>query len=177
MPAALLSPILAVPDIEWVSLQVGPTSHEIGTRYGIPDVSARLTDFDQTAALIATLDIVIAVDTATAHLAGAMGKPVWLLLPYAPDWRWLRRSEDPSQDVSPWYASAKLFRQPEPGNWLAVVAAVADALRARYPVRVSSDTPNVASVADTPLTTVPQIKSTTATSAENPLIVAKLVMS
>jgi tetratricopeptide (TPR) repeat protein len=172
MPAALLAPILAVDGIDWVSLQVGPTSHQIGTRYGIPDVSARLTDFDQTAALIATLDLVIAVDTATAHLAGAMGKPVWLLLPYAPDWRWL-----PGREDSPWYASARLFRQPAPGDWLAVIQDVALALLAVYPARVSSETPSIPSVAEAPLTTVPHTMSTSATSEEKPLSVARLVMS
>lgn len=82
----------------------------------------RLTDFAETAALIAELDLVISVDTAVAHVAGALGRPVWLLLPFAPDWRWLLDRDD-----SPWYPTARLFRQPKAGDWK---AAIADAGRA-----------------------------------------------
>ena len=91
------------------------------------DVSARLTTFAETAALIARLDLVISVDTAVAHLAGALGKPVWIALPFMPDWRWqLDRSD------SPWYADARLFRQKIQGDWAGVIAALRveiDALR------------------------------------------------
>jgi ADP-heptose:LPS heptosyltransferase len=75
-----------------------------------------MNDFSDTAALIENLDLVISVDTSTAHLAGAMGKPVWIMLRYDLDWRW---SID--QTKSPWYPTARLFRQPEPGAWLPVV--------------------------------------------------------
>ena len=75
-----------------------------------------LSDFTDTAALIAELDLVITVDTAVAHLAGAMGKPAWVLLPYAPDWRWMHDRED-----SPWYPTMRLLRQPRPGDWTAVL--------------------------------------------------------
>jgi len=78
-----------------------------------------LRDFADTAALIAQLDLVISVDTAVAHLAGAMGKPVWVLLPYAPDWRWMLDRED-----SPWYPTMRLFRQRRPGDWQPVVERV-----------------------------------------------------
>jgi Flp pilus assembly protein TadD len=85
----------------------------------------QLEDFLDTAALIEQLDVVISVDTAVAHLAGALGKPVWILLPFSPDWRWLLDRDD-----SPWYPTAKLFRQPTPGDWDSVVArAVEELLR------------------------------------------------
>jgi hypothetical protein len=85
--------------------------------------SADLSDFAETAALVAGLDLVISIDSAVAHLAGALGKPVWILLPYAADWRWLLDRDD-----SPWYPSAQLFRQERPGDWSGVVAAVLRAL-------------------------------------------------
>jgi ADP-heptose:LPS heptosyltransferase len=85
-----------------------------------------LTDFAETAALVDALDLVIAVDTSVVHLAGALGRPVWVLLPRVPDWRWLLERDD-----SPWYPHATLFRQRLPGDWPAVVERVADALAAR----------------------------------------------
>jgi ADP-heptose:LPS heptosyltransferase len=85
----------------------------------------RLDDFADTAAVVAQLDLVISVDTAVAHLAGALGKPTWVLLPYAPDWRWLLERRD-----SPWYPGMRLFRQAAAGDWGRVVAEVAGELRA-----------------------------------------------
>jgi len=87
------------------------------------DRTQELKDFADTAALIANLDLVICVDTAVAHLAGAMGKPVWTLLPFTTDWRWLRKRED-----SPWYPSMRLFRQTSRGDWGSVVNRVVEAL-------------------------------------------------
>jgi ADP-heptose:LPS heptosyltransferase len=85
-----------------------------------------LTDYGETAALIAGLDLVITVDTSVAHVAGALGRPAWVLLPYAPDWRWLLHRNDTT-----WYNSLRLFRQPAPGDWHAVVAEVVAALAGR----------------------------------------------
>ena len=76
-----------------------------------------MADFADTAAVVAQLDLVIAVDTAVAHLAGAMGKPVWILLPFVVDWRWLLDRDD-----RPWYPNARLFRQPRIGDWDSVIA-------------------------------------------------------
>ena len=87
------------------------------------DYTAELTDFADTAALIANLDLIIAADTAVAHLAAALGKPVWVLLPYAPDWRWQLERED-----SPWYPTMRLFRQKTWGDWPEVIERVAQAL-------------------------------------------------
>jgi ADP-heptose:LPS heptosyltransferase len=81
---------------------------------------------DDTAALIAELDLVISVDTSIVHLAGALGRPCWVLLPFAPDWRWLL-----GRGASPWYPTLKLFRQPAPRDWTSVVAEVARELRMR----------------------------------------------
>lgn len=87
----------------------------------------RLKDFADTAALIETLDLVITVDTSVAHLAGALGKPVWILLPFAPDFRWLLERQD-----SPWYPTARLFRQHHSGQWAPVLAEVRQALGERF---------------------------------------------
>jgi ADP-heptose:LPS heptosyltransferase len=84
-----------------------------------------LLDFMDTATAIAGMDLVITVDTAVAHLAGALGKPVWLLLAHSPDWRWFRQCGD----QSPWYPTMRLFRQPRRGQWGPVVARVAEELK------------------------------------------------
>jgi ADP-heptose:LPS heptosyltransferase len=84
---------------------------------------SQLRDFSDTASLVSLLDVVISVDTAVAHLAGAMGKPVWLLLPFAPDWRWLLDRND-----SPWYPATRLFRQSRAGDWDGVIRRVAEEL-------------------------------------------------
>jgi hypothetical protein len=87
------------------------------------DYTEEINDFSDTAAFIQNLDLVISVDTSVAHLAGALGKPVWTLLPFVPDWRWMLNRED-----SPWYPTMRLFRQPAPGDWGSVIERLKDAL-------------------------------------------------
>ena len=89
----------------------------------IADLSPWLTDFAETAAAVSRLDLVISVDTSVAHLAGALGRPTWLLLQYPPEWRWLLARED-----SPWYPTARLFRQRREGEWPEMAREVAAAL-------------------------------------------------
>jgi len=125
LPLDWLTPLFNVLGLRWFSLQVGERAGDINRLPGgtITDLSRQLTDLAETAAAIANLDLVIAVDTAVVHLAGALGVPVWLLLPFAPDWRWMLGRDD-----SPWYPSLRLFRQKEPDDWDAVVARVRRAL-------------------------------------------------
>jgi len=84
----------------------------------------RQADLADTAAMIALLDLVITIDTSVVHLAGAMGKPTWVLLPFSTDWRWMV-----GRDQTPWYPTARLFRQPTPGDWESVLTQVTTALR------------------------------------------------
>ena len=93
-------------------------------RRQIIDAAREFRDYNDTVAVIAALDLVVTVDTSVAHLAGAMGWPTWVLLPFACDWRWMRERVD-----SPWYPSLRLFRQPAPGQWDAPLAAITAALQ------------------------------------------------
>ena len=109
-------------DCEFYSLQVGRENSEndqILGEFGVSDLSSQLTDFSMTASAILQLDLIITVDTAVAHLAGALGKQVWTLIPFIPDWRWLMERSD-----SPWYSSMQLFRQPKRGDWESVLIEV-----------------------------------------------------
>ncbi len=124
-------PLFANRSVQWISLQVGPAAAQIGlgeAALPILDCAERLVDFKETAALVANLDLVIAVDTAVAHLAGAIGKPVWILLPFAAEWRW---GLDAKSTL--WWPSAVLFRQPRPGDWVSVIRAVEGALAGLCP--------------------------------------------
>jgi tetratricopeptide (TPR) repeat protein len=114
-------------DADWICLQkeIGENDFPALRQDGrIAFFGDALRDFSDTAALLDLMDLVITIDTSIAHLAGAMGKPVWVLLPFNPDWRWLLDRND-----SPWYPSAKLFRQPQMGSWAAVVDQVKNELR------------------------------------------------
>lgn len=117
-PPALLAPLVARRDIAWIDLQYGPGAGDFpDAENRLEDWSEMLDGFGDTAAALSALDLVIAVDTATAHLAAALGRPTWLMLKYAPDWRWMLDRDD-----SPWYPTMRLFRQAEPGDWAGVVA-------------------------------------------------------
>jgi Flp pilus assembly protein TadD len=131
VPLSLLVPLSHVPGLNFYSLQKGDRAMQAQNPPGgmkLVDWTQELRDFSDTAALIANLDLVITVDTAVAHLAGAMGKPVWLLLPFVPDWRWMMDRED-----SPWYPTMRLFRQKAIGQWEEVVERVSEALRSFVP--------------------------------------------
>ncbi|MCB2102427.1 MAG: glycosyltransferase family protein [Rhodobacterales bacterium] len=127
-PLATLAPLAAVPGVHLVSLQKGPAAADLpalGLDALVPDLAPGLEDMADTARLLAALDLVVTVDTSVAHLAGALGLPAWVMLPYAPDWRWQLGRDD-----SPWYPSLRLFRQDRPGDWAGVVDRVAAALSA-----------------------------------------------
>jgi tetratricopeptide (TPR) repeat protein len=115
IPLGLAAKLPDLPGLSFVNLQHGPSAAGLG----LPDLTPWMTDYAETAALIQNLDLVITVDTSVAHLAGALGKPVWIMLPHAPDWRWLLERSD-----NPWYRSARLFRQPTAGDWTSVLAEV-----------------------------------------------------
>jgi tetratricopeptide (TPR) repeat protein/glycosyltransferase involved in cell wall biosynthesis len=120
-PLAIFQRLLDIPDIQFYSLQKEVTAEDLVLlgRYGdrIENLSDRLENFADTAGFVAQLDLVISVDTAVAHLAGAMGKPVWILLPFIPDWRWMLERED-----TPWYPTMRLFRQKQIGDWEDVIS-------------------------------------------------------
>jgi len=123
----LFSPLARLSGVRLFSLQKGPALSQIRDadfQDSIVDLDPDLKDFAETAAAISRLDLVITVDTAVAHLVGAMGRPVWVLLPFIPDWRWMLGRSD-----SPWYPTMQLFRQQAPGCWESVVQKVMAVLR------------------------------------------------
>ncbi len=124
-----LAPILAVPGVDFISLQKPfPDEDRVfaQTLQHFHDLAAELTDFAETGAVIKNLDLVIAVDTAVVHLAGAIGAQAWVLVPEPADWRWLLNRTD-----SPWYPTLRLFRQDRAAAWAPVLADVAKALQER----------------------------------------------
>jgi FKBP-type peptidyl-prolyl cis-trans isomerase 2 len=131
IPLKQWSQLFALPEFSFISLEYGDVNAEINmiketlgmTIHTLTDIHP-LENIDEFAAQIAALDLIISVDNATAHLAGALGKPVWMLLPCVPDWQWMLERED-----SPWYPTMRLFRQFSPGDWEAVIKQVAEKLK------------------------------------------------
>ena len=121
-----LAPLFALEGASFVSIQRELRSEDAELLARTPrltHIGDELDDFEDTAAVAALVDVVISVDTSVVHLAGAMGRPTWILVPFCPDWRWMLERED-----SPWYPTARLFRQPTLGDWDSVVGRVKDAL-------------------------------------------------
>ena len=127
-PLPQLAQLFSVPNTRWFSVQKGPAAAELrqaAAEYpNLIDLSGHINDFADTAALLDQLDLLVSIDTSVPHVAGALGKPAWLLLPFANEWRWLLRRSD-----SPWYPGFRLFRQTSPGQWDDVLARVRHALR------------------------------------------------
>ena len=133
MELSLLRPLLETPGCIFHSLMVDDRRQEImqqGLENVLRDSGADLSDFADTADVVSGLDLVISVDTAVAHLAGALGKPVWIMLAHAADWRWMRDRED-----SPWYPTARLFRQTRRGSWSPVIKQITSELEALVQAR------------------------------------------
>ncbi len=113
------APLTKIGGINWYGIQKGDAAEQAKVFHEhnfVTNFNGRLETFADTAGLIANLDLIISVDTAVAHLAGAMGKPVWVILPFSPDWRWMLDRDD-----SPWYPTMRLFRQPRHGDWDSVI--------------------------------------------------------
>jgi tetratricopeptide (TPR) repeat protein len=139
VPLESLAPLLALEGVEWFSLQMGPRGADLATvdcPAGFIDLSPHIQSFADTAAALQHLDLLICVDTSIAHLAGGLGLPVWLLLPWLPDWRWQL-----FRDHSPWYPSMKLWRQGRPGDWQGLIADLADELKLQAGIRQGLDSP------------------------------------
>jgi ADP-heptose:LPS heptosyltransferase len=127
------APLAEITGVKFFSLQKGAEAAQPPPpNMQLIDLSSELRDFADTAAMIENLDLVISVDTSVAHLAGALGKPVWVLIPFQPDFRWMLDRID-----TPWYPSMRLFRQAKASDWQTPIHRVAEALRA-FPTKVSS---------------------------------------
>jgi hypothetical protein len=123
VPLARLAPLARLPGVRLFSLQCGFGREQLAGHPDVVDLGAELSDFADTAAVVQCLDVIITVDTAVAHLCGALGVGAWVALPYALDWRWLLERSD-----SPWYPSLRLFRQPRPGDWDGVFESIFSAI-------------------------------------------------
>jgi hypothetical protein len=125
-PLRMFAPLWSVPGIEFYTLQIGVGTdqlEEFSSEFEIVDLTAHINDFADTAAFMANLDLVITIDTAVAHLAGALGVKTWVVLPHVAEWRWLCKRSD-----SAWYPTMRLFRQPSPGDWASLMEDVTVAL-------------------------------------------------
>jgi tetratricopeptide (TPR) repeat protein len=122
-PFTDLLPLFGFKDISFYSLQIGNNRSAETAATPLIDLTGDICDFEDTAALIMNLDLVISIDTSIAHISGALGKETWVLLPYSAEWRWLQQRSD-----SPWYPTIKLFRQPEHGDWPSVIRKVCENL-------------------------------------------------
>jgi hypothetical protein len=125
---AEMAPLAKVPGVQLFSLQFGPHAAQLSPAPAgmvVEDLASKDRDFADTAATIAAMDLVITIDTAVANLAGALGAPVWVAVPFVPDWRWTREDSR-----TPWYPSARIYRQPAPGDWRSVFLAMAADLAA-----------------------------------------------
>jgi hypothetical protein len=157
----LLAPILDCENVRWISLQYGDhdslesEAKAVNAPIRIDRSVDQLADMDIFAAQIAALDLVITIDNSTAHLAGALGAETWVLLPFAPDWRWLQDRED-----SPWYPSMRLFRQPHRGDWPSVIQNVRKALSLRASTQHQSPTLKNGTLLVAPSETVTELVAT-----------------
>jgi tetratricopeptide (TPR) repeat protein len=147
IPLAKFSSLIAVPGIRWFSLQKGQAAislSEMESGSHLIDLNSELGSYADTAAVIEELDLIITVDTSVAHLAGALGRPVWVLLAEPADWRWMETRED-----SPWYPTMRLFRQRKPGDWTEVIGRVTKELTRlvqsgeRFEVEVNLKSPDL----------------------------------
>ena len=124
----LLAPLAQIPGIRWFCLQKDqrpPYAPDPSVGCDFTDWTSELDDFADTAALMENLDLIVSADTSVVHLAGALGRPIWVMMAFAPDFRWMLYRDD-----SPWYPTMKLFRQPNAGNWQVPIERVTQALHA-----------------------------------------------
>jgi tetratricopeptide (TPR) repeat protein len=142
VPLVHFEPLAQVDGVRLLSLQKGPGSEQLAgaaERFAVTDLASQFQTFQDTAGVLKNLDLVVTVDSAVAHCAGALGVPVWVLLPFAADWRWLLHRED-----NPWYPTMRLFRQKEPCQWAEVFARIAAEVRHQVEAK-SSQEPALAS--------------------------------
>ena len=142
---ATFAPLTNARGVALIALQKGPSVEQAGGYFGrapLINVGAEIRDYEDTMAILQCLDLLITVDTSVGHLAGALGRQVWIMVSFAPDWRWLLNRSD-----TPWYPTVRLFRQPAPHQWAPMMQEVADALREfveQPPAPVAEVTPQVA---------------------------------